>query len=139
LALVISVGRKIEQRAAADNVLPPIAITHGRTRPMKIELSSQKEFDRLIEQGVSLIDFNASWCAPCRAQNVIIDDLDRRYAEKAHVVTVDIDQNRNIASNLGIQSIPTIIIFKDGWEKARFIGLQTTETLDKALKEALAR
>ncbi len=103
------------------------------------ELISQKEFEHLIRKGVSLIDFNAPWCDPCRAQNPIIAELEKDYSGKAIVAKVNIDENKSIAFSLGIQSIPTIIIFKEGREMLRFIGFQATETLDKALKEILVQ
>jgi thioredoxin 1 len=102
-----------------------------------LELITQKEFEQTIRTGVSIIDFNAHWCAPCRAQDPIIDALNEAYLGKATVARLNIDENQIIAMDLSIQSIPTIIIFKEGREMARFIGLQEAETLDKALKNAL--
>jgi thioredoxin 1 len=67
----------------------------------------------------------------------IIDALKKNYQGKATVKKINIDENRDIAINLGIQSIPTIIIYKNGKEINRFIGLQTTETLKHALRHVI--
>lgn len=95
----------------------------------------QKKFEQSILHGVTLVDFDAPWCAPCRDQKPIIDTVKKKYRGKAAVKKIDIDENRDIALHLGIQSIPTIIIFKEGKEMNRFIGLQTEEMLIRALKK----
>lgn len=100
---------------------------------------TQKKFEQSILHGVTLVDFDAPWCGPCRAQKPIIEALKKNYQGKAAVKKINIDDNRDIALRLGIQSIPTIILFKEGREMNRFIGLQTTETLNRALKKLLER
>ena len=103
----------------------------------EIALSSKKDFNETIERGVSLVDFNAPWCAPCRIQDPIITELEETYSEKAAIAKMNIDENQKLALSLGIQSIPTIIIFKEGKELSRFVGLQTVKTLSTAIDTAL--
>jgi thioredoxin 1 len=103
----------------------------------EIELSTQDDFEKIVGTGITLVDFNAPWCDPCRAQEPILEEIERSFQGRAHIAKVDIDQNREIALNLGIQSIPTIILFKGGEEVGRFVGLQTVDTLRKALLHAL--
>jgi thioredoxin 1 len=103
----------------------------------EIELASQQDFEDTIKQGVTLVDFNAPWCAPCRSQDPIISELRRSYSGRAVVAKVDIDKNQNVAFELGIQSIPTIIIFNAGKEFARFVGLQPAKILSSSIDSAL--
>ena len=98
---------------------------------------TQKNFEQSILHGVTLVDFDAPWCKPCRAQQPIIEALKQNYRGQAAVKKINIDENRDIAFNLNIQSIPTIIIYKNGREINRFIGLQTTETLKDALQHVI--
>jgi len=102
-----------------------------------IKLSTRTEFDSTIEKGVTLVDFNADWCGPCRAQDPIISELGDVYEGRARVAKVNIDENRDVALTLGIHSIPTIIIFKEGKEINRFVGLQNAKTLNKVLSEII--
>jgi len=99
---------------------------------------SRNEFEVLIGNRISLITFNAVWCAPCRKQDPVIDELIRIYGGKATVVRINVDQNQLMAMELGIQSIPTTILFKGGRELNRYIGFQTLETLDHVMMDALA-
>jgi thioredoxin 1 len=98
---------------------------------------TRKKFEQSILHGVTLVDFDAPWCKPCRDQKPIIDEFKKNYQGTAAVQKINIDDNRDIAINLGIQSIPTIIIYKNGIEMNRFIGLQTTETLKNALRHVI--
>jgi thioredoxin 1 len=102
-----------------------------------VELTSQKEFEQVTKKGVSLIDFNAPWCGPCKIQEPVLAVLSEHYKDQAVVAKVNIDEYQDIALDMGIQSIPTLIIFKEGMEMGRFIGYQPEETLDKALHNAL--
>ena len=102
-----------------------------------MERDAREAFEHLIGNGVSLIDFGTPWCMPCRAQEKIVAEIKRAYRGRARVEKVNIDENQDIAGRLGIQSIPTLIIFKNGREMNRFIGLQTAERLDGALKAML--
>ena len=103
----------------------------------ELVLSSREEFENKISRGVALVDFFAPWCGPCRAQEAAIQMLGQAYDGKAEVASVNIDAHREIAITQGIQSIPTIIVFKSGREIKRYIGLQTLETLRLALAQAL--
>ncbi|MFH1985176.1 MAG: thioredoxin domain-containing protein [Pseudomonadota bacterium] len=95
-------------------------------------------FKRSISHGVTLVDFDAPWSSPCRAQKPVLETLKSRYRGKAAVQEINIDENPAIAMDFGIQSIPTTIIFKEGREIFRFIGLQPRKTLEKALRAALS-
>ena len=103
---------------------------------VEIELSSSRDLDKVINAGIVLLDFNAPWCAPCRAQEPIVQELEKAFSGRIGFVTVDIDKSREIALNLGIQSIPTIILFRNGKEVNRFVGLQSAEALTRALGHA---
>ena len=102
-----------------------------------ITRTSRKELDETIRKGVTLIDFNAPWCAPCRAQEPVILEMDQKYGTRATIAKLNIDENQEMAMNLGIQSIPTMILYKEGCEITRFIGLQSAEILSRAIAEAL--
>ena len=95
------------------------------------------EFDDSFKNGVSLIDFSASWCAPCKAQEPVIKNLVYKFKNRASIIEVDIDNNRDLATKFMVQSIPTLIIFKNGKEIKRFVGLQTENTISKSLENAL--
>ena len=82
-----------------------------------------------IKEGVTLIDFWAPWCGPCRMQGPIVEELAAQYAGKAKVGKCNVDANQDTAAALGIQSIPTIIIARDGEVVEQFIGVTPAETL----------
>ncbi|MFO7803983.1 MAG: thioredoxin, partial [Desulfovermiculus sp.] len=94
--------------------------------------------DELINSGVTLLDFSASWCGPCKALEPVITQLNDQYADQAVIQKIDIDQNRDLAVQMGIQSVPTLIVFKDGQEKQRLIGMQSKDVLQKAIDAALS-
>jgi thioredoxin len=83
-----------------------------------------------------LVDCWAPWCMPCRAQHPILEKVADELQGKALITSLNTEENREAAYRLNIHSIPTLLIFKDGEEKRRFIGLQKTESLTKALREA---
>lgn len=78
-----------------------------------------------------LVDFWAPWCAPCRMQLPIVKQM----AEDGYLVgTVNVSEQMELAGRLGVMNIPTLVVFKDGKEYQRFVGLQSRETLENAMK-----
>ncbi len=69
-----------------------------------------------------LVDFWATWCGPCKAVGPIVDELAIEYAGKLKVGKVDVDTNQRVAASYGIQSIPTLLIFKNGEIVERITG-----------------
>jgi thioredoxin 1 len=102
---------------------------------MPADRSWDQAFKQSIAKGVTIVDFNARWCVPCHTQKPILKALEKTFSSVARVKIIDIEKNREIAFKLGIQSIPTIIIYQDGREVKRFIGLQTGDTLRNAIKQ----
>ncbi|MEE0979258.1 MAG: thioredoxin domain-containing protein [Muribaculaceae bacterium] len=96
----------------------------------KLELSKAPE-------RLTVIDFNATWCGPCRAFTPIFDEAAKKYAGKVDFISVDIDQHQTLARQLYIQSIPAVLfIHKDG-TKDWSIGLMTAEEFDQRIQDAL--
>ena len=87
--------------------------------------------------GLTLVDFWAPWCAPCVMQGSIIENVAEKLAGKARVAKVNVDDSMQTASHYKIQSIPTLMIFKDGELKNQLVGLHSEEHLLSALQESL--
>ena len=87
--------------------------------------------------GLTLGDFWAPWCAPCVMQGSIIENVAEKLAGKARVAKVNVDDSMQTASHYKIQSIPTLMIFKDGELKNQLVGLHSEEHLLSALQESL--
>ncbi|ABW68873.1 thioredoxin [Desulfosudis oleivorans] len=102
-----------------------------------IKIANRHQFQEAIQQGVALIDFNAAWCAPCRAQAPIIEKIAAELQGKALVAEANVDDNIDSAKEYGIQSIPTLILFKDGKEIQRFVGLQPEALLTQTILQTL--
>ena len=84
-----------------------------------------------------LVDFWAPWCGPCRQIAPLIDQLAEQFSGKVKVGKINIDDNPNITQQYGIQSIPTLMLFKNGEVAERFMGMQSKAKLEGAL-ESLA-
>jgi thioredoxin 1 len=87
---------------------------------------------------VVLVDFWATWCAPCIAISPTIEALATEYAGKAVVGKLDVDNNQSVPSAFGIRTIPTILIFKDGQMVDKHIGMATISDLRKKIDAQLA-
>ena len=82
-----------------------------------------------------LVDFWAPWCGPCRQITPVIEQLAEENQGSAKVLKVNIDENPQTAQDLNVYSIPTLIVFKDGQEARRFVGVQSKDRLQDALNE----
>ena len=88
---------------------------------MSVQKLNQNNFQNAIANGTALVDFYADWCGPCRMVSPIVDEI----AEERRDITVgkvNVDDENALAMKYGVMSIPTLIVFEDGKEKARIVG-----------------
>jgi len=84
-----------------------------------------------------LVDFWAPWCGPCRAVAPIVEELAKEYSDKAGFAKVNVDESPILASQYGVMSIPTIIVFKDGKPAEQVIGYKPKNELKKVIDNVL--
>ncbi|UTY38490.1 thioredoxin [Allocoprobacillus halotolerans] len=98
-----------------------------------LHVNSQEFQDVVAQNDLVLVDFFANWCGPCKMLAPSIDKLASEHPE-AKVVKVDVDQEASLAMQFGVQSIPTLIVFKNGQAVNRQLGFVPYDTLESMLK-----
>lgn len=89
------------------------------------------------ENQVVLVDFHAVWCSPCKMQAPVLKEIAAEYGERVKVIKIDVDQNNSIAMRFQVQSVPTLIIFKNGNVAYRQSGVHTKAQLRSILDKLL--
>ncbi len=95
-------------------------------------------FEATLAEGVSLVDFWAPWCGPCRMIAPVIEELAGDFDGKANICKVNTDEEQDIAVKFGIKSIPTIMFFKDGEMVKQVVGAQSKQALADEINALLA-
>jgi len=113
-------------------------------KPQTNELSNtnvlnltDESFQEIIKEGVSLVDFWAPWCGPCKAQNPIIDQIANEIGDRAKICKLNVDDHKKAAIQMKIKNIPNIIIFKDGEPVKQLIGRKSKRLIVGALDSVL--
>ena len=97
---------------------------------------NEDSFQQTIDQGVTFVDFYADWCGPCHMMNPILEELAQDMQGKATVAKINVDEAQTVASSLGITSIPTMILFKEGKEVDRLIGVSDKDSITQIIDKA---
>jgi thioredoxin 1 len=98
---------------------------------------TQETFKETITKGVVIVDFWATWCGPCRMQGPVIETIEKKYHRKITVGKVDVDKNTFLSQLYNVSTIPTLLIFKDGTLKQRFVGYTQQVEIEKIVNELL--
>lgn len=101
-----------------------------------MEIINSTNFNETIANGVVLVDFFANWCGPCKMIAPVLEEIDNEIAQ-VKIVKVDVDQNTALAGQYGVQSIPNMIIFKDGQAVDQIIGFVPKQDIVKKLEAQL--
>ena len=91
-------------------------------------------FKSNTEKGIILVDFWASWCAPCHMVAPIVEETAKEYKDKIKVGKLNVDDKQKTAADFGIVSIPTLILFKDGREESRIVGVVPKDKIAEKIK-----
>lgn len=106
------------------------------SKPVEVNDSN---FDQMVLQSKTpvLVDFWAAWCGPCRMVAPLVEELAGEYEGKVTMVKLNVDENPQIASQYGIMSIPTLLIFKDGAPVSNIVGFRPKAELQRGLDAVL--
>src|SRR5262245_43247105 len=96
---------------------------------------NENDFERVVLQSEKpvLVDFWAAWCGPCRTLGPTVEAVADQYAESIRVVKLNVDENPNIAQRYGIRGIPTLILFQQGEEKERIVGVVDQNEISRTI------
>ncbi|GGG85278.1 MULTISPECIES: thioredoxin [Paenibacillus] len=98
---------------------------------------TKDNFQSSVESGVSLVDFWAPWCGPCKMQLPIVEELATELDGQATIGKINVDEQPELASQFGVMSIPTLILFKDGQPVDKMVGLQSKDALKAKISSQL--
>jgi thioredoxin 1 len=108
------------------------------TSEAKANYVNESEFNQLLgEQKLVVADYTASWCGPCKMVAPLMDKLATNYGDRATVVKIDIDENKDNAKKYGIRSIPAVLIFRDGELVESLFGSKPYETYSESIETQL--
>jgi thioredoxin 1 len=95
------------------------------------------EFQTTVAEGITLVDFWAPWCGPCRMIAPILDELAGELKDQARIVKINVDENPLVAGQFGVMSIPTLLLFKNGQKVDQKVGGQAKPQLKAFIQQAL--
>ena len=98
---------------------------------------TKNNFAESVQNGVALVDFWAPWCGPCKMQLPIVEELSTELEGKATIAKINVDEEPELASQFGVMSIPTLILFKDGQPVDKMVGLQSKDSLKSKISSNL--
>ncbi len=101
----------------------------------KIKVLTEQNFNQQTKKGVMLVDYWAAWCAPCKMMVPVLNELSELLPANQSVGKVDVEKFQSLASKFNIRGIPTMILFKDGKEINRFVGMKTKDFLLKEMSK----
>jgi thioredoxin 1 len=102
-----------------------------------MKIVESNEFKSEIESGVTVVDFFATWCGPCKMLAPVLEGLAGEMEGKVKFIKVDIDQSLDLANEFQISSVPTMIIFKDGQKAEQLVGFLPKERIQQAIEANL--
>lgn len=102
-----------------------------------MEIIKQEQFDQVVANGTVLVDFFAEWCGPCKMLTPTLEKLSKEYEGRVKIVKVDVDDNMELARKFNIESIPNLILFKDGKPVNHSLGYQTEQALRSFIESGI--
>jgi len=94
-------------------------------------------FDKTVTEGVTLVDFWAPWCQPCLMQAPVLEEVAKKINGKAVIGKVNVEYSASLANRFSVQSIPTLILFRNGIEVKRLVGVHSEEVLIEVINGPL--
>ena len=125
LALLTGCQRTVEQRLADLGAKPGQTVT-----------LTEATFDKAINEGVTLVDFWATWCAPCKKQSPVVDEVAVAISNRAVIARFDIDTSQKRVKQFKLEYVPTLMLFKDGKPIQTFTGFTDKEKLIAVIDSA---
>jgi thioredoxin 1 len=107
----------------------------GTTMSEYVKEVNQSDFERVVLQSEKpvLVDFWAEWCGPCRTLAPIVEAVAEQYAKSVSVVKLNVDESATVAQCYGIRGIPTLILFQEGEEKERIVGVVNQNEISRTI------
>ena len=97
---------------------------------------NNENFEKETKLGVTLVDFFAEWCGPCRMMTPVLEEVENEVKGQATIAKLDIDHSSAIAAKYQVTSVPTLVLFKDGKEVDRLIGVRDAEAIKSFICKA---
>jgi thioredoxin 1 len=135
ILVVLAVTNNYTDSDGQSNSAAGSAESKGVNSSVSIINLNVDNFNKTIAEGVTLVDFWASWCGPCRVQGPILEEVAKSINGWAKIAKVNVDEARDLAGRFRVHSIPTLLLFKDGNEVQRFIGVQNQNILIEAINK----
>ena len=96
---------------------------------------TKDNFDETVDQGIALVEFWATWCGPCRMFSPILEEFAEKYADQVKVCKVNADEEEELIARFGVMMLPTVLLFKDGHEIGKRVGVHPVEEFEEMLAQ----
>jgi thioredoxin 1 len=115
-------------------------IEFGGRKMANVPNIGSAEFESQVVQSSEpvVVDFTATWCPPCKMLSPVLDQVSQKFAGRAKIVKVDIDENSELATKFGVQTIPNLIFFRDGQVVGQAVGYMNESQLSSKIEDVIA-